>query len=171
MSSPPVSTSSSNGCTLGGLPKETRIDDASNYGEDDEDEVGPDKIENENQKEDQDEVESNDEDNFCEYGDGGQCLECHGCTETYVTSLIKAYTLGDRFLAPLYKRVVLDQLIETTRDYIQPKWFRGIAYAYNNSNFATKNSSDDWWTKPLDPCDYPGYAVTEEREECSKKKK
>lgn len=94
----------------GEIPKK-KDDEESDNAEDDEDDI------RDGEHEDQDD----------DYGDGEDGLE-----EAYISSLVKTYTLGDRFLAPRYKHAVLDRLVEHMEFGIRPTWFRAIAYAYNN---------------------------------------
>jgi hypothetical protein len=107
----------------GEIPEE-KDDEESDNVENDKDDI------KDGEHEDQDDEYSDDEDGLCKWRES--CSYMCGCSEAYVTSLVKAYTLGDRFLAPRYKHAVLDQLIVHMSDYIEPTWFRAIAHAYNN---------------------------------------
>jgi hypothetical protein len=52
--------------------------------------------------------------------------------DPYVTTLVKAYVFGDRFLAPTFRKAVLDFLIEHVSYFPIPPWFYATAYGFDN---------------------------------------
>lgn len=60
-------------------------------------------------------------------------MRCNDETDDiYATAMVKAYTFGDRFVAPRFQRLLLERLVRYFNRHPCSTWFHATAHAFKN---------------------------------------